>query len=266
MYRRSIFTFIDILGFSQIVEKTEDPQKIKDMLELLREEARPESEMAKLMELSFLTFSDSTIRSVPIESEANKKYRDGILWQEINSLVHLQFAMVRHGHFIRGGMTIGDIFIDDTMVYGPAIVKAHTLENEFAVYPRIVIDPLVLTTFESDPLVRAHEIEDEWEFIRAFIRKDSDGLYFIDYLGGIMTELDEEGMEFDWLRDHRRIVTTSAKAFSSLSKIGAKYLWLATYHNNVAKALPDEHYAKYGQKREDYLITNDDMPLLYERD
>lgn len=79
--------------------------------------------------------------------------------------------MVRQGHFIRGGMTIGDIFIDDSMVFGPAIVQAHTLETEFAIYPRIVIDPIVFTTFENDPLVRGHDVEDEWEYLRAFIRK-----------------------------------------------------------------------------------------------
>ena len=266
MYRRSIFTFIDILGFSQIVEKSKDPEEIKGMLELLREEAKPESKTAELMEMSFLTFSDSTIRSVPIDSKANKKYRDGILWPEINALVHLQFAMLRHGHFIRGGMTIGDIYIDDTMVFGPAIVKAHTLETDFAVYPRIVIDPIVLTLFETEPLLRRHEVEDEWEFIRACIRKDSDGLYFIDYLGGIMTELDEPGMEFDWLEDHRRIVIMNAKAFPSLSRVGAKYLWLATYHNTVAREISDKHYSKYGLKRDDYLITDKDIPFLYERE
>lgn len=218
------------------------------------------------MEMSFLTFSDSTIRSVPIDSKANKKYRDGILWAELNALVHLQFAMLRHGHLIRGGMTIGDVYIDDTMVFGPAIVRAHMLETDFAVYPRIVIDPIVLTLFEAEPLLRSHEVEDEWEFIRACIRKESDGLYFIDYLSAIMTELDEPGMEFDWLEDHRRIVLKSATASSSLSRVGTKYLWLATYHNTVAREISDEHYYKFGLKRDDYLITGKDFPLLYERE
>mgnify|MGYP003382588839 CR=1 FL=1 len=61
-------------------------------------------------------------------------------------------------------MTIGDIYIANTMVFGPAIVKAHTLETDFAVYPRIVIAPTVLAMFETEPLLRRHEVKDEWEF------------------------------------------------------------------------------------------------------
>ncbi len=49
------------------------------MLEMLREEVKPESKTAEFMEMSFLTFSDSTNRSAPIDSSANKKYRNGIL-------------------------------------------------------------------------------------------------------------------------------------------------------------------------------------------
>lgn len=266
MYRRSIFTFIDILGFSQIVQKSKNPDEIKEMLATLQQEAKPEGEMAKLMEMSFLTFSDSTVRSVPIESKANKKYKDGILWQEIISLIHLQFRMVRRGHFIRGGMTVGDIYTDDSMIFGPAIIQAYTLETDFAIYPRIVIDPIVFTTLETEPLVRGHELEDEWDYIRTFVRKDADGLWFIDYLSGIMTELDEPGMEFDWLAAHKELIIKNANEFKSLSRIGAKYLWLATYHNMVAREITDKHYAKHGVDRDDYLITGEELPLLYERD
>jgi hypothetical protein len=265
VYRRSIFTLLDILGFSQIVEQ-KNPEDIQAMLSTLREEAKPDEELAEIMEMSFVTFSDSTIRSVPIDSKANKKYRDGILYHEINSLVHLQFRMVRRGHFIRGGVTVGDVYIDGSMVFGPAIVRAHKLESEVAVYPRIVIDPAVFATFETDSLLRAHKIEDEWSYIRSFVRRDVDGLYFVDYLAGIMSELDEPGIEFDWLDYHRKLVIANASSFVSLNRIGAKYLWLATYHNTVTREISNEQYAHFGVKREDYLITSKDLPLLYERE
>lgn len=264
MYRRSIFTFLDILGFRQIVEKS-DPKLVQEVLATLREEAKPDDNLSELLEMSFLTFSDCTVRTVPIESAANKKHPDGILWHEMLSLVHLQYRMVVRGYLLRGGMTVGDIWMDGDTVFGPAIIKAYSLESEFAVYPRIVIDPLVFEAFDQEPLLRSHDEDTEWEFIQKLICRDSDGLYFIDYLRGIMTEFDEEGMEFDFLKQHRQLIVKSAKDTKGINKISAKYLWLATYHNAVVREFPVRSFAHYGLDRDAYLITTEDLPLLYER-
>lgn len=177
-YRRSIFTFMDILGFRKIVE-SENAASVKKLLDLLHEEAKPDPGSAATFEMEFLTFSDSTVRSIPIESASNKKFPTGILWSEMLFLVHLQFRLIQRGCFIRGGMTIGDIFINDGMVFGPAIARAYTLETEFAVYPRIVVDPYVLKTWEREPLLRYHETKSEWEFMQKIIRRDSDGRHVV---------------------------------------------------------------------------------------
>lgn len=265
MYRRSIFTFIDILGFREIAQKGK-PEEIKALLENLQREAQPDDKVADELEMSFLTFSDSTVRVVPLDSKSNKKYPGGILWQELLSVVFLQSRMVRSRCFIRGGLTIDDIYIDDGMVFGPAIIKAYTLESEFAVYPRIVVDPAVFQLFEKEPLLKHHDTETEWEYLQKVIRRDSDGLYFVDYISGILSEFDEEGMEFDFLSAHKDIVLESAAAFKGLNKIAAKYLWLANYHNTVIREISPKAFAHYGFEQEDYIITTEELPMLYERE
>lgn len=264
VYRPSILTFVDILGFREIAQKGK-PEDIKELLESLKREATPDDNLAKDLEMSFLTFSVCTVRVVPVDSRSNKKFPSGILWHELLSLVYLQARLVRKKCFIRGGLTVDDIYIDGNMVFGPAIIKAYMLESEFAVYPRIVVDPAVFPLFEKDQLLRNHDTATEWEYLQKVIRRDSDGLYFVDYISGILTEFDEEGMEFDFLAAHKEVVLESARAHDGLNKVAAKYLWLANYHNTVVNEISSREYDRHGLKRENYIITTEELPMLYER-
>lgn len=46
-----------------------------------------------------------------------------------------------YGFFFRGGVTIGDLFHDGHIVFGPALNQAYDLESKKAVYPRAILDP-----------------------------------------------------------------------------------------------------------------------------
>lgn len=264
-YKKSILTFIDILGFGSLVENEADPGKIAEILSLLSASSKPDEETAKIFEIDYLTFSDSTVRSLHINSETNKKYHGGILFHELNELVHAQANMVDKGQFIRGGITIGDIFIDGATVFGPAIVRAYRLESEFAVFPRIVIDPAVFEEFESSELLRnqKHSMEEERKFISNLVRRDLDGLYFVDYMKGMLQDLDE-GEEPDYLLTHKHRIVDAAKAHKGFNKVAAKLLWMATYHNSVIKELDDDFFEELKMQRDDFSINQSDLTLVYE--
>jgi hypothetical protein len=57
-YKRSIFTFLDVLGFGSLVERETDPEKIASILSLLKESAEPDPDTAEMFEIDFLTFSE----------------------------------------------------------------------------------------------------------------------------------------------------------------------------------------------------------------
>ena len=203
-YRRSLFTFLDILGFRELI-RTKTPDEIGKLLTQLREHTKPDDKTASMLEMQFQTFSDCTVRAVPLDSPSNKKHPSGILFSELLNLVHAQYRLLYDGYFMRGGVTINDIYFEGSMVFGPAMNKAYGLESEFAVYPRIVIDPVVFEAHEKEPLLRndIHDVAAEHEYFQTLVRKDSDGIYFIDYLRGMVSEFDEEGMEFDFFAMHK---------------------------------------------------------------
>lgn len=220
-----------------------------------------------MLEMSFLTFSDCTVRSVPIDSDSNTAHPTGLLYHEVLGLLHTQLALIQHGTFIRGGLTIGDIFIDGATVFGPAMVRAYSLESEFAIYPRIVIDPLVFDAFRADPLLRneIHDLAKEGAYLREIVRRDSAGLYFVDYLKGCLTEFDDDDAEFDFLLMHKqRIIAGASEENGAFTAIAAKYLWLATYHNTVIGELRPQWFADNGLSIEEFLIGRDEMPLVYD--
>jgi hypothetical protein len=264
-YKKCVFTFMDVLGFGSLVDNETDPDKIAEILSTLTDSAKPSVETAEMYEIDFLTFSDSTIRSIHINSETNKKHRLGIFFHELHDLVFAQANMVDKGYFVRGGVTVGDICIDGQMVFGPAIVKAYRLESEFAVYPRIVIDPALFDEFERSELLRnkRHDLETERAYIADLVRRDSDGLYFVDYLKAILQNLDEY-QDIAYLSTHKERILEAAESHMGLNKIAAKSLWAATYHNTVINELSDEFFEQFDASKQDLLISQSDIALVYD--
>jgi len=269
VYRRSIFTFLDILGFREAV-KEKPVADLHRILAVLREAAKPDNWSARTYEMSFMTFSDCTIRAVPVESKANRKNPDGILWYELNDLLHVQYRMLCQGFLLRGSVTIGDICVDGSTVFGPAMVRGYSLESEIAVYPRIIVDPIVIETFKNDDLlvfcptgldVKINRRIDR-SHIRKLVRRDSDGLYFIDYLRAILSEFDDEDGYIDFLAYHKRLILTHSAAQKPISKISAKLLWVAAYHNSVIREIGKRRFAKRGLNIKDFLISAAEFPLL----
>jgi hypothetical protein len=74
------------------------------------------------------------------------------------------------GWLVRGGITIGELFIDNLMVWGSALLRAYELESHIAIYPRIVIDQFVLPELENNKKVTD------------YLSSDFDGVTFLNYM------------------------------------------------------------------------------------
>ncbi|MEA4977761.1 MAG: hypothetical protein VB016_04340 [Methanomassiliicoccaceae archaeon] len=77
----------------------------------------------------------------------------------------------------RGSFTIGDLYIDDDCVYGPALIDAYEMENKEAKNPRMIIGD---DTFDE---ILASIDEDHTDHMRVeyFFLKDADGWRYLDY-------------------------------------------------------------------------------------
>lgn len=64
---------------------------------------------------------------------------DGLFYLLLD-LVHLQLELASYDVLLRGGITIGDLYHDGSIVYGSAMNEAYLLESKKAKYPRIIAD------------------------------------------------------------------------------------------------------------------------------
>lgn len=231
-YKNSVVTFVDILGFSDMVVRKMESE-ISEMLDAIGETAGqpigPDGEGTKV-----LIFSDSVIRARPLGSET---IYDALL-HEIQDLAVSQWQLLEFGLLIRGGTTVGDVSLNESRGFGPAFVRAYALESSLASAPRIVIDPYVIEEIRSHLRVQApgegrQVLIDE---LRNHIRQGDDGVWFIDYMNSVARTSKADDMLAS-LGTIRAYIIEQAQALGSSSLILPKYLWLVRYFNQSVRRL-----------------------------
>lgn len=86
-YTRSIVSYLDILGFRQLVE-TRTAGAISRILRILTESVKP-NVISKSEGLRFTTFSDTVIRSVPVA----RHFPHNFIF-ELRSILYAQMALI----------------------------------------------------------------------------------------------------------------------------------------------------------------------------
>jgi len=260
MYRRSVVTFIDVLGFKDIVAK-KSFDEVRGIVRLMQRFAGAEAGDPFAPEV--IAFSDSIIRVRPIHEGINAEYSYGCVYWEILDLLHAQTELVNRGVLIRGGIALGDIHIEDGQVFGPGLIASYELESSYANFPRIVVSPELLRELDTNPaLVNCdHAPADEKEYLAKILRRGEDGLHFIDYLRACRGELDDPDDYPPFLASHKQLILGES-AGASLSRTTAKYLWLANYHNSVVDELDGKGLKAMGVKKTGLAISTKEMASL----
>lgn len=132
-YKHSLITYYDILGFKNIVNN-KSADEIYSILNLFNKSSETLTEEYNL-EFTLTAFSDTIIRSY----SGNKTDLFSVLLDEIIATSYIIYDLLFSDIVIRGSLSIGDIFIEKNIFYGPGIIQAYDLENK-AIYPRIIID------------------------------------------------------------------------------------------------------------------------------
>lgn len=146
-----------------------------------------------------------------------------------------QLLLVKEGFFIRGGISIGELFIDKNVVFGPALIDSYNLESK-AIYPRIVLAknllPLITKYFEyyGEPF-------DSPENNHILI--DSDGQPFLNYLSLLFDGTVDTANPWDYLIQQKQNIELCLLKFKSDPHLTTKYEWLANYHNFICKQYHD---------------------------
>lgn len=174
IYEDRYVAFIDILGFTKIVEKSvSSPEQAKALVRILTkisDRTQPlDFDKAIGDDFRAQSFSDCIVLSARAS---------------LDGLEHLLFVvsqlaldLLTNGILTRGGIAKGKMH-HSRVIMGPAMIAAYQLESTIAGFPRIVVDRHVHKDFEAaakseDPSVLPVGLEAKLKF-------DDDGPLFVD--------------------------------------------------------------------------------------
>lgn len=152
-YERRIVFFLDILGWRDAIDEAgNDPQLVASLAARLRLLSRPVVSKVEHMEGAYTSlFSDNVVASVPYDQDS--------LRLRLEALASILVGAACMGFFFRGGATVGNLYHDEDIVFGPALNRAYELESQKAIYPLVLLDPNIseLTSIRSDCIWREEE-------------------------------------------------------------------------------------------------------------
>ena len=220
-YTRSIVTYLDILGFRELIE-TKTAGEISRILRILTESVKPDG-ISSSQGLRFTEFSDTVIRSVPLV----RRYPHNFIF-ELRSILYAQIALIPQSVLVRGAVTIGDSVQSWRRVYGRAIVRAYDLEQVPGGQARIVVDEEALTSIL--PAIEKEGLDSE---LRSLVRKEGSRT-FLDYLRACEGELNVPEQEYPiFLELHRDLIRNGLSRYAGRPPVLAKYEWLKEYHERT---------------------------------
>lgn len=178
-YTDSFVAFLDILGFKEYVMKNSF-KYVNDLFidifrfsDLLLKSPSQYFTAKMLNTVTVNTISDSIVISVPKSTTHSLE----ILVLIVNTIV---INILReYGLFCRGGIYEGYFHSDKNIAFGPALIQAYLLEENIAVYPRIVFPRHVYDTYYSLCADKEY-IEHFSDLIQLEM---SDELFIADYIG-----------------------------------------------------------------------------------
>lgn len=214
---KSIVAFIDVLGSTEAIMKDADKS-----LQMMHDAY---SEAIKLFESLFedgmrikpraKIFSDNIVVSVSREGESGHGAFCAIAM--ISAIIQVQF--LKHGFLTRGGIASGSFFVDDMMVWGTALVKAYNLENNLAIYPRIIIDAELIGDLKlADPNCIFVKCK-EW------IEQDTDSFFMINYLNKFLLNKEIFIIKLMGLAEDNIVRYNSERKMKACQK----WLWFSNY-------------------------------------
>jgi hypothetical protein len=257
VHRLSYCAFLDVLGFSARIResyKTDNPNLLLNefhsiLANCLKELRKRENDT----QLYLKSFSDNVLIAHPQFSEDMESEFAFVLW----AVQEYQFEMAKQGFFIRGGFSVGPLFMDENSVYGDALISAYELES------KIAVNPIVVLCDDTKQLVNAHLkfYEGEAAPQTRSLLIGPDGRYFVNYLGLCILEGDDDyRLDVKSLLTHKDNIQGALKQSISNPAVFSKFVWLAQYHNYFCSLV--ESYKGYSKSLH---VTGHSMKITFNK-
>lgn len=179
--------YIDLLGIKEEIKDNQD-ECLKNMAKALFfvDEVRKKGTSFNFFEkMKTKAFSDNIVFAIEITDEINT---ETALTGVILASYFFQRMLIQECRYLsRGAITVGDLYIDENIVWGKGLVRAYQLENDIAIFPRVIIDSEVLPALDLSSLSEQNKT-----LLLCKIKLDFDKNFYIDY----SDMSDEESREF----------------------------------------------------------------------
>lgn len=221
-YSKKLIAFLDVLGITKLIENThkdgtehEAINRIETVRTIIEGSTNAIGETGLI---NYVQLSDSFVFICEPQ----------VLDRLIELLSRVQMRILMECQLLlRGAITIGAAIGDreGKSIIGPAFIQAYRLQENDAVYPRIIVDKSVISA-----------IRDKGEEPLERLRKDSDHEFFIDY---VRVVLKAEGWSPQDLRirfQREGVYRTITKGYDDNYRIGdhnvwQKYGWTIKYYS-----------------------------------
>lgn len=231
---QSLVCFVDILGFSQQTIEAFENGAAADFLSRIRKALssafkglRRDDELLQLFPSSTLyevkVFTDNVVLGYPI---SGVNFGEPELVDILQIFSEYQLCLAAEGFLVRGGIAFGDLYMDDDIVFGEALIEAVKLDRGGG-SPRICLAPSALDL--------AKEHLKEWPEIKSTpyyseLLLDADGEVFLNYLGHSLFAFPDAFFP-DLIENHRETVIKGLESYCDIPSVKTKYEWAARYHN-----------------------------------
>ncbi len=230
MLVNSVVCTVDILGFSQMIVDSCNNKYGDDLLKEINFLINKNKQCIiknKYSQGKIKIYTDNMIVGYPIKDDGEEE-----LNEILDNVSEYQFNLALEGLFVRGGISVGEFYINEDIVFGPALLDAHYVESNLACYPRIVLDDKTVNRLQR--YINSYDIAPQ----RNKILIDNDGQWFLNYLNVIFKYYTEcnnqyefEQTQIELLFKHKVKIEEMLELHKDNIRVWDKYVWIANYHN-----------------------------------
>lgn len=205
--RQHFVAFLDVLGFSQMVESDLKGREQINLSKLFRCHQSAAVVFRDDVNCSIIQFSDSVVIAMPYEPDKFEWFASRV--------ADYQRLLLDERLLCRGGIAVNNHFSNGSFTFSAGLIEAYRVESQSARYPRVVVSADVLgLVYPGNSTVP-----------RVLLKED-DGLLFVDYLG-----LTRGRKPKQLQRAITEVVTDLAR--SEAASVREKGRWLASYADAV---------------------------------
>ena len=244
-YTECFLVYLDILGIKKLVSEFDNKQElIKNLINVLKINTKFVNSNQKMTTAGNINirswyFSDSFVFLMKDQPEN--------LSHLFLIVRYLQDRLFGEGYLLRGAIVKEKMYYpedDENVLLGQGMIDAYKLESEIAIYPRVVISEKLLNYIKKEDIKAYPFGKDSIISLKELIKKDYDGIYFLDLLNeNILRKKNEkiknEGKRFSifWENsddsNYNNIIEKVRHIIIDYSdksiKIKQKYDWLNSY-------------------------------------